>query len=69
MADAETDLDGLASSAAGPKRVAVEGMGASEEHGLADQIKMAKFLPPGTTRKRIGGGIKFSKAVAGGAVE
>ena len=69
MAD-ETNLnDALANSAAGPRTIGVQGMGQSEEHNLTDQIKAAKFLPPGNIRRRVGGGIKFNKMRAGGAVE
>jgi hypothetical protein len=60
--------DSLASSAAGPKTIAVQGMGQSSEHPIPDQIAAVKFLTPLTTRQRVGGGIKFTKATAGGAV-
>ena len=65
----ETNLaDSVATSAAGPKVVSVVGLGHSEEHSLPDQIAAAKFRPPTSTRSRVGGGIKFTKATAGGAV-
>lgn len=69
MADEETSLsDSVATSAAGPKTVAVAGMGQSEEHPLPDQIQAAKFKPLPSTQKKVGGGIRFTKATAGGAV-
>jgi hypothetical protein len=69
MADSETDLsESVATSAAGPKRVRVEGMGESEEHPLTDQIAAAKFKPLNATQARVGAGIRFVKATAGGAV-
>ena len=65
----ETNLaDAVAASANGPKVIAVTGMGSSEEYPLADQIAAAKFRPSTATRSRIGGGIKFTKATAGGPV-
>lgn len=67
MAD-DTQADSVASSASGPKRVSVEGMGGSEEHPLGEQIKAAKFRPSSGLRSLVGGGIKFTKATAGGAV-
>lgn len=68
MADEETNLsDSVATSAAGPKRVRVEGMGESEEHPLLDQIAAAKFRPLTATRQRVGAGIRFTQATAGGA--
>jgi hypothetical protein len=68
MADEEVILaDTTADSAAGPKRVRVDGMGESEEHPLDEQVAAAKFLPPAAIRARVGGGIKFTKATAGGA--
>ncbi len=69
MADAPDLREAMANSANGPRSVDVQGMGRSEDHPLADQIKAAKFLPPGNVRRRVGGGIKFAKATAGGAVE
>ena len=64
----ETNLaESVASSADGPKAIAVAGMGSSEEHNLKDQIAAAKFMPPAATRRRVGAGIKFTKATAGGA--
>ena len=61
--------DAVAESANGPKRVAVAGMGDSEEHALRDQIAAAKFMPGRATRRRVGAGIRFTKATAGGAVQ
>jgi len=69
MADAPDLREAIANSANGPRSVDVQGMGRSEEHSLSDQIKAAKFLPPSSVRKRVGGGMKFTKATAGGAVE
>lgn len=66
---ADTLTDAVATSAAGPRSVSVQGMGASEEHNLKDQIAAAKFAPSSTTRRRVGAGIRFLKATAGGAVE
>ncbi len=69
MADEEANLsESVANSAQGPKRIHVEGMGESEEHPLADQIAAAKFKPLSTTQRRVGAGIRFTKASAGGAV-
>jgi hypothetical protein len=68
MADEETNLsESVAASASGPKRVRVDGMGESEEHPLPDQIAAAKFMPLSATRKRVGAGIRFTVATAGGA--
>ena len=64
-----TPADDVATSAAGPRAVSVQGMGSSEEHNLKDQIAAAKFTPSSTVRKRVGAGIRFVKATAGGAVE
>ena len=65
----ETDSlsESVASSAAGPKKIFVEGMGSSEEHTLPEQIAAAKFKPLATTRRRVGGGIRFTQATPGGA--
>ena len=60
--------DAVATSADGPKMVSVAGMGTSEEHPLKDQIAAAKFRPNAATHQRVGGGIRFTKATAGGAV-
>jgi hypothetical protein len=69
MADTEPNLsDSVATSAAGPKMIRVEGMGQSEEHPLTDQIAAAKFKPLNATQKRVGAGIRFTKATAGGAL-
>jgi hypothetical protein len=69
MADEEPNLaDAVATSANGPKSVTVEGMGSSTEHDPKNLIAAAKFRPPVATRSRVGGGIKFTKASAGGAV-
>ena len=68
MADETNLADAVAASADGPKIVTVAGMGSSEEFPLADQIAGAKFRPPVAVRSRVGGGIKFTKATAGGAV-
>lgn len=66
--DFETVKQNLISSASGPKVVTVAGMGSSEEHSLSEQIALAKFLSSSPATKRPGGGIRFSKASAGGAV-
>ena len=69
MAGDEPDLnESVANSADGPAEVAVAGMGMSREQRLDHKIQAAKFLPPVRTRSRVGGGIKFTKASAGGAV-
>jgi hypothetical protein len=60
--------ESIATSAVGPKRIRVDGMGESEEHGVEDQIAAAKYLPPAAVRRRVGKGIKFTKASAGGTV-
>ena len=67
--DDDSLTEKLAKSAAGPRQVTVQGMGSSEEHSLTDQIAAAKFLGTTRTAKRVGGGIRFSKATAGGAVQ
>ena len=69
MADEPNLNDAVANSANGPRSIRVEGMGGSDDHPLGDQIKAAKFLPPGNIRRRVGAGMKFSKGLAGGAVE
>jgi hypothetical protein len=69
MADAPNLNDAVANSADGPRTIGVQGMGQSEEFPLTDKIAAAKFLPPGNIRRRTGGGMKFSKMQAGGAVE
>ena len=70
MADEEANLaDAVANSAQGPQEVSVAGMGASREFPLKDQIAAAKFMPTAATRRRVGGGIRFTKATAGGAVQ
>lgn len=66
--DETTLADSIAASAAGPKHIAVEGMGQSSEHSLTEQIAAAKFLPPSRVSRRVGGGIRFNKARAGGAL-
>ena len=63
------DPQNVADSASGPRSVRIDGMGASEEHPLKDQIAAAKFMPPAAARRRVGGGMRFTKATAGGAVE
>lgn len=68
MADDTNLSDAVAESAAGPKVIVVAGMGSSEEHPLPDQIAAAKFRPNTTTQRRVGAGIRFTKASAGGAV-
>ena len=69
MSETDASLsDSVASSAAGPKMVSVAGMGTSEEHPLMDQIAAAKFKPLPATARRVGGGIRFTKATSGGAV-
>jgi hypothetical protein len=68
MVDEPVNLsDTVASTAQGPKRVSVAGMGDSEEFPLSDKIAAAKFMPNATVRARVGAGIKFTKATAGGA--
>ena len=64
----ESVAEALESSAKGPRQVTVAGMGSSEEHWLTDQIAAAKFLAPTATKKRVGAGIRFTKATAGGSM-
>jgi len=59
--------DSVATSAAGPKRVQVAGMGESEEHSLRDQIAAAKFLTPTAIRRRVGAGIKVTQMTPPGS--
>jgi hypothetical protein len=66
--ETETIKEVVTKSASGPKVIHVAGMGSSEDHSLADQIKAAKFLTSSTVARRVGGGIRFTKATAGGAV-
>jgi hypothetical protein len=68
MAESTSPTDQIANSAAGPLKVEVQGMGRSEEHPLPDQIAAAKFTGTAANRKKVGGGMKFTKASAGGAV-
>ena len=63
-----TPTEALEKSATGPKTVSVAGMGTAEEHPLKDQIAAAKFLGSPRTARRVGGGIRFNKAEAGGAL-
>lgn len=67
MADVDDISDSIVTSATGPKRVRVEGMGESEEHSLPDQIAAAKFRPPAAIRSRVGAGIKVTQMTPGGA--
>jgi hypothetical protein len=69
VADTPNLQDALANSAASPRAGTVQGMGSFEDHPLTDQRDIAKFLPPGNARRRVGGGMRFAKGVAGGAVE
>lgn len=65
----DTDIPtAISTSASGPMKIGVEGMGYSQEHPLKDQIAAAKFAPPASVRSRVGKGIKFTKASAGGGV-
>ena len=68
MTDAQDTAAAIASSADGPKRIRVEGMGESEEHLLPDQIAAAKFAEnrraaPGSS----GFGLRFVKLNPPGA--
>ena len=67
MAEEVNLSDSVAQAAQTPKVIAVAGMGSSEDHPLPDQIAAAKFMPLSATRKRVGAGIKFNIARAGGA--
>ena len=67
--DHDHDLtDAVRDAAQQPQEVQVAGMGMDKSQRLKDIVEAAKFLAPAATRKRIGGGMRFNKAVAGGAV-
>lgn len=69
MADTPTNLsDAVATAAQGPQEVAVAGMGMHRQHDLKSLIAAAKFVPTDALKKRVGAGIRFTKATAGGAV-
>ena len=62
MTDAADINESIASSATGPKRVQVTGMGESEEHNLADQIAAAKYTANARAANGANGfGLRFVK--------
>jgi len=62
MTDAADINESIASSATGPKRVQVTGMGESEEHNLKDQIEAAKYTANARTANGANGfGLRFVK--------
>ena len=64
----EPDLDSaLETSVAGPKKVAVQGMGLAEEHPLPDQIAAINRIQAGRTRCHGTAGIKFFSLTPPGA--
>ena len=58
----------LAAALQKPQEVSVQGMGASREHPLRDQIAALKAMPPASVRSAVGGGIRFARGRNGGAV-
>jgi hypothetical protein len=68
MADDINLSDAVATSAQGPQEIAVAGMGQTREHDLDKLIDAAKFKPNSTIQRRVGGGIRFTKATNPGAL-
>lgn len=69
MADAEDLSESIAESAAGPKRVRVDGMGESEDHPLTEQIAAQKHVANARAANGANGfGLRFVKMNPPGAV-
>jgi hypothetical protein len=61
-------IEAVEDAATSPMELQVSGMGMSREQRLDHTIQAAKFRPSPSVANRIGGGIRFNKARAGGAL-
>ncbi|MCK5017592.1 MAG: hypothetical protein KAS32_11035 [Candidatus Peribacteraceae bacterium] len=53
--------------AKGPQEITTAGVGHSKEFDLDDLILAAKFNPPSTVKRRVGGGMRFTQATPSGS--
>ena len=69
MADPTEQLaDTVTNAAQAPSEISVAGMGFTKEQPLRDIVEAAKFNPSTAVKTRVGGGMRFTVATAGGPV-